>query len=163
MLDGDNIRHGLNATPDRLASFGEDFARRFGLGFSPQDRRENIRRIAAVAALFADAGVITLVAFVSPYREDRAAAKQYIEAAGREGDFVEVFVDAPLETCEARDPKGLYQQARAGKIQGFTGIDAPYEAPQQPDVHLLSHKRTPEALAKEVIEFLAARGIIEQA
>ena len=160
VLDGDNIRHGLNAGPDRLAAWGEAYARRFGLGFSPEDRRENIRRIAAVASLFADAGVIALVAFVSPYREDRMAAKQAIEQAGRAGDFIEVFVDAPLEVCEARDPKGLYRKARRGEIRGFTGIDAPYEPPQNPDVHLLSHKRTPEALAAEVLAHLETRGVI---
>ncbi len=160
VLDGDNIRHGLNAGPDRLAHLGVEYARRFGLGFSPEDRRENIRRIAAVAALFADAGVITIVAFVSPYREDRNAAREAIETSGRPGDFVEVFVDAPLEVCESRDPKGLYKKARRGEIRGFTGVDAPYEPPLQPDVHLLSHKRTPEELAEQVIAFLRQAHII---
>ncbi len=138
-LDGDNIRHGLNA----------------GLGFSAADRHENIRRIGEVARLFADAGVITLVSFISPYRADRAAVRA-IHAASpsqREGagvvvptapessatvplPFLEVFVDTPLEVCEKRDPKGLYKKARAGQITGFTGIDDPYEPPVNPEVVL---------------------------
>lgn len=163
VLDGDNIRHGLNATPDRLREFGDAFAERFGLGFSPEDRCENIRRIAAVSALFADAGVVTLVAFVSPYAADRLAARRQIEQQGRPGDFIEVFVDTPLEICEARDPKGLYRQARAGKIRGFTGIDAPYEKPERPDVHLVCQNRTPEELADTIVDALRARQIIPAA
>ena len=133
LLDGDNVRHGLNATPQLLAErYGNEFAERFGLTFAPPDRQENIRRIAEVAKLFCDAGLIALTAFVSPYREDRTAAR----AAVGDVDFVEVFVDAPLEICEQRDPKGLYRQARAGELQGMTGIDAPYEPPLQPELVL---------------------------
>ncbi len=112
VLDGDNVRHGLNAD----------------LGFAADDRAENIRRIGEVAALFAEAGVVAIVAFISPYRAGRAHARK---AAG-DGRFVEVFVDAPLTTCEQRDPKGLYAKARAGEIDDFTGISAPYEAPEDP-------------------------------
>jgi bifunctional enzyme CysN/CysC len=112
VLDGDNIRHGLSAD----------------LGFSPEDRAENIRRIGEVAALFADAGFIVLTAFISPYRADREIARK---AAGE--SFREVYVDAPLEVCEQRDPKGHYKKARAGEIPEFTGISAPYEAPEKPD------------------------------
>ena len=127
-LDGDNVRHGLNATPQLLAErYGPEFAARFGLGFGQQDREENIRRIGAVARLMCDAGLVTLTAFVSPYRADRDAVRASLEP----GDFVEVFVDAPLEVCESRDPKGLYKKARAGQLKDFTGIDGPYEAPRQ--------------------------------
>ena len=137
LLDGDNIRHGLGAPPERLeAEHGAAFAARFGLGFGPQDREENIRRVGAVAELFAAAGLITLTAFVSPYRRDRARVRRLIEAAGRPGDFVEVFVDTPLEICERRDPKGLYKKARAGQIASFTGISDPYEPPEAPEIHL---------------------------
>jgi adenylylsulfate kinase len=107
VLDGDNIRHGLNATPAILAArHGEAFAQRFGLGFGPEDREENIRRIGAVAQLFAEAGIITLTAFVSPYRRDRELVRSLVEQRGAPGDFIEVFVDTPLEVCEQRDPKG---------------------------------------------------------
>lgn len=115
LLDGDNIRMGLNKD----------------LGFSPEDRKENIRRIAEVAKLFADSGKIVLTAFISPYEEDRQMAKDIIGE-----DYVEIFLDVPLETCEDRDPKGLYKKARSGEIKGFTGIDAPYEAPKAPDIHM---------------------------
>lgn len=117
-LDGDNIRHGLNAN----------------LGFSASDREENIRRIGEVAKLFADAGVIAITSFISPYRADRARVRALHEAAGL--PFVEVFVNTPIEVCEARDPKGLYKKARAGEIKGFTGIDDPYEAPERPEIDL---------------------------
>ena len=111
MLDGDNVRHGLNAGPGMLKEkHGEEFAKRFGLGFSAQDREENIRRIGAVAELFCSAGIIALTAFISPYRRDRDA----VRARLKPGDFIEVFVDAPIEVCEKRDPKGLYKKARAG-------------------------------------------------
>ncbi|MFO0869811.1 MAG: adenylyl-sulfate kinase [Pirellulales bacterium] len=159
LLDGDNVRHGLNASSALLLDeYGESFARRFGLGFSAEDRAENIRRIGAVAELFASAGVITLTAFVSPYRRDRAAVRRQVEQHGRAGDFVEVFVDAPLEVCEARDPKGLYKKARAGELRGFTGIDDPYEAPEHPQLVLASAEFPPDVLAGQVIEHLRRSG-----
>ena len=160
LLDGDNIRHGLNASPERLEEHGATFAQRFGLGFSEEDRRENIRRIAAVAELFASAGLVTLTAFVSPYRRDRAAARQLIELHGAAGDFIEVFVDAPLDVCESRDPKGLYRKARAGEIKGFTGIDDPYEPPERPELVLQSAAHTPAELADQVLAFLRRTGKI---
>ena len=133
LLDGDNVRHGLSASPAILAAdHSEAYSQRFGLGFSAEDREENIRRIGAVAELFASAGLITIAAFVSPYRRDRDAVRRRIESNGRAGDFIEVFVDAPLAVCESRDPKGLYKKARAGELKGFTGIDDPYEAPDVP-------------------------------
>jgi adenylylsulfate kinase len=157
VLDGDNIRHGLNAGPGMLRDeHGEEFAKRFGLGFSAQDREENIRRIGTVAELFCKAGVIAITAFISPYRTDRNRAR----AAVDEGDFIEIFVDAPLEVCEARDPKGLYKKARAGEIKGFTGIDDPYEAPENPELVLDAGTKTAEALADEVIEYLKKSGKI---
>jgi adenylylsulfate kinase len=160
LLDGDNIRHGLNASPEVLAEFGDDFARRFGLTFSAEDRRENIRRIGAVAELFAAAGLVTLTAFVSPYRRDREQVRQQLRRGGRSDDFIEVFVDAPLEVCEQRDPKGLYRMARAGKIRGFTGIDDPYEAPESPELRLDAAGQTPDVLAEQVVAYLRARGHI---
>lgn len=132
VLDGDNIRHGLNEN----------------LGFSPADRKENIRRVAEAARLFADAGLITLVSFISPYRSDRDDARRRI------GDFIEIFVDAPLAVCEERDPKGLYKKARAGSITEFTGISAPYEAPRSPDLHLHAAEETVEECAARVLAFL---------
>jgi adenylylsulfate kinase len=155
VLDGDNIRHGLNASSAMLSEkHGESFAHRFGLGFSAEDREENIRRICAVAQLFAHAGVVALTAFVSPYRRDRDAVRQQVESQGRIGDFVEVFVNSPLEVCESRDPKGLYKKARAGQLKGFTGIDDPYEPPESPELELDSARQTPEELARRVVEFL---------
>lgn len=157
VLDGDNVRHGLNAGPGMLKEkHGEEFAKRFGLGFSAQDREENIRRIGAVAKLFAEAGMVTLTAFISPYRRDRDA----VRATMNDGDFVEVFVDAPIEVCEARDPKGLYKKARAGELKGFTGIDDPYEAPAKPELTLDAGKKDAETLADEVIAFLKKSGKI---
>jgi adenylylsulfate kinase len=158
VLDGDNIRHGLNAGPQMLASYGEVFARRFGLGFSSEDRKENLRRIGAVAELFATAGLVTLTAFVSPYREDRQFIRQQVESTGRVGDFVEVFVDAPLEVCESRDPKGLYKKARAGEIRHFTGIDDPYEPPLEPELHLKTDTKAADQLADELIAYLESQG-----
>jgi len=153
VLDGDNIRHGLNAGPEMLKKVhGEEFARRFGLGFSAQDREENLRRLGTVAKLFCEAGVIASTAFISPYRIDR----DRVRATLAEGDFMEVFVDAPLEVCEARDPKGLYKQARAGKIKGFTGVDDPYEPPENAELTLAAANKSPETLADEVIEYLRA-------
>ena len=155
VLDGDNVRMGLNAGPGMLKErHGEEFAKRFGLGFSAQDREENIRRIGAVAKLFCDAGLVTLTAFISPYRRDRDA----VRATMKDGDFFEIFVDAPLEVCEKRDPKGLYKKARAGELKGFTGIDDPYEAPAKAELVLDASKKTAEALADEVIAHLTRSG-----
>ena len=157
VLDGDNVRMGLNAGPGMLKErHGEEFSKRFGLGFSAQDREENIRRIGAVAKLFSDAGLVTLTAFISPYRRDRDA----VRASMAEGDFIEIFVDAPIEVCEKRDPKGLYKKARAGEIKGFTGIDDPYEAPVKPELVLDAGTKTAEALADEVIAYLKKTGKI---
>ena len=161
VLDGDNIRHGLNATPAMLATrHGDAYAQRFGLGFGAEDREENIRRIGAVAQLFAEAGLITLTAFVSPYRRDRGLVRSLVEQRGRPGDFVEVFVDTPIEVCEQRDPKGLYKKARAGELKNFTGISDPYEAPENPDLTLESAKFSPDVLASQVVELLRGRGVI---
>ncbi len=160
LLDGDNVRHGLNASSALLAEHGEAFAQRFGLGFSAADREENIRRIGAVAELFASAGLLTLTAFVSPYRRDRDAVRRRVERAGRPGDFVEVFVNTPLEVCEARDPKGLYKKARAGELRQFTGIDDPYEPPLQPELTLAGASQPPDVLAEEVLAFLQRSGCI---
>lgn len=140
LLDGDNIRHGLNKN----------------LGFSADDRAENIRRIGEVAKLMADAGLITSTAFISPYRRDR----DQVRALFSGGEFIEILVDASLETCEGRDVKGLYAKARAGEIKGFTGIDDPYEAPLNPELTLDSNNKTVEQLAEEVLAYLASRGII---
>lgn len=158
VLDGDNIRHGLNASREILAPVhGQAFAERFGIGFGPQDREENIRRIGCVAEIFCSAGTIALAAFVSPYRSDRDRVRQLVTASGTDADFVEVFVDTPIEICEQRDPKGLYKKARAGEIKGFTGIDAPYESPLSPELHLDGAKPV-EEIAKQAIEFLRASG-----
>ena len=157
VLDGDNIRLGLNAGPGMLKErHGEDFAKRFGIGFSAIDREENIRRIGAVAKLFAESGVIAVTAFISPYRADRDRVRETLAA----GDFVEIFVDAPLEVCEARDPKGLYKKARAGELKGFTGIDDPYEAPLKPELLLDAGTKTAETLADEVLAYLRSTGKI---
>ena len=157
VLDGDNIRHGLNAGPAMLkGQHGEEFAQRFGLGFAAKDREENIRRIGTVAKLFCDAGVIAITAFISPYRVDRDRARAMVE----ESDFIEIFVDAPLEVCEARDPKGMYKKARAGEIKGFTGIDDPYEPPEDRELLLDAATKSPETLADEVIAYLQASGKI---
>lgn len=134
LLDGDNVRHGLNRD----------------LGFTDADRVENIRRVAEVASLFADAGLIVLVSLISPFRSERIMARELMAA----GEFVEIFVDAPLSVCESRDPKGLYAKARAGHLNGLTGIDSPYEPPDNPDIHLHSHQDTPEALADRVLTWL---------
>lgn len=156
LLDGDNIRHGLCAPPERLVEeHGEVFANRFGLGFAEVDREENIRRIGSVASLLASAGLVTLTAFVSPYRRDRDRVRQMVESAGQTGDFVEVFVDTPLEICESRDPKGLYKKARAGEIKHFTGISDPYEPPLSPELVIAGgDDRTPAEQATEVREIL---------
>lgn len=157
VLDGDNVRHSLNAGPGMLVdTHGETFAKRFGLGFSAIDREENIRRIGAVAQIFCQAGFIALTAFISPYRADRDRIRRNLEA----GEFIEVFVDTPIEVCEQRDPKGLYKKARAGDIKGFTGIDDPYEAPESPELVLEAGEKTAETLADEVIAHLQDRGIL---
>lgn len=153
LLDGDNVRHGLNASPEMLLPYGDAFARRFGLSFSAEDRTENIRRIGAVADLFASAGLVTLTAFVSPYRADRAAVRKRIESS-RPRSFFEVFVDCPLEICEARDPKGLYKKARAGQLPNFTGINDAYEPPEQPELRLDAGHNEPAALAEQVLAAL---------
>jgi bifunctional enzyme CysN/CysC len=135
-LDGDNLRHGLNGD----------------LGFSAEARTENVRRVAEVARLFADAGVVALVPLISPYRAGREHARALHEAAGLV--FVEVFVDAPLDVCETRDPKGLYAKARAGEITGFTGVDDPYEPPLAADLVIASSDTAPENAAGAVVELL---------
>ena len=156
VLDGDNVRHSLNAGPTMLLeTHAERFAQRFGLRFDAIDREENIRRIGAVAQLFSQAGTITLTAFISPYRIDRDRVRDNLLP----GEFIEVFVDTPLDVCEARDPKGLYKKARAGKIRGFTGIDDPYEAPQSPELVLSAAEKTPDVLADEVMTYLQQQGI----
>lgn len=133
LLDGDNVRHGLCSD----------------LGFAPSDRQENLRRVGEVARLMVDAGLVVLAAFVSPYQAERDA----IRAHFAEGEFVEVFVDTPLAECEQRDPKGLYKKARAGEIKHFTGIDDPYERPQQPEIHLVNDDLP---IAEGVVRLLAA-------
>lgn len=140
VLDGDNIRHGLNKN----------------LGFSAADRAENIRRIGEVAKLFADAGVIAVTCFVSPYRADRDAARLLVPA----GDFIEIFVNCPVRVCEERDPKGLYKKARAGELKGFTGVDDPYEPPPHPELTLDAHLGTPDILADEVLRYLENAGLL---
>lgn len=157
VLDGDNVRHGLNAGAGMLKDVhGEEFSSRFGLGFSAIDREENIRRIGAVAEIFAQTAVIALTAFISPYRIDRDRVRNTL----KEGEFIEIFVDAPIEVCEERDPKGLYKLARAGEIKGFTGIDDPYEEPVSPELVLLAAEKTPDILADEVIAYLKDKSII---
>jgi len=156
VLDGDNVRHSLNAGTSMLTdTHSEEFAQRFGLGFSAIDREENIRRIGAVAQLFSEAGIIGLTAFISPYRIDRDRVRNNLLP----GEFIEVFVDTPIEVCELRDPKGLYKKARAGEIKGFTGVDDPYEAPVSPELVLSAAEKTPDALADEVIAYLIGQGI----
>jgi adenylyl-sulfate kinase len=136
-LDGDNVRRGLNSD----------------LGFSPQDRQENIRRIGEVAALFADAGTVCIVAFISPYRADRAKARTAAGACR----FFEVYVKSSLATCERRDPKGHYRKAHAGLIKDFTGVDAPYEAPEAPDIAIDTETQDVAASVAELLAFVAAR------
>ena len=140
-LDGDNVRTGLNRD----------------LSFTPEDRIENIRRIGEVAKLFRDAGIINLTAFISPYRRDREMAR----ALSSEEDFVEVFVDAPLEVCEQRDPKGLYKKARAGSIPNFTGISAPYEPPEHAEVHLHTADKGIQDCVDQLVDYLITQGYLE--
>lgn len=141
-LDGDNVRLGINKN----------------LGFSAADRAENIRRIGEVAKLFVDAGVLVLCSFVSPYRADRELVRELHAAAGM--DFIEVFMDVPLAEAERRDPKGLYQKARAGEIKNFTGIDDPYEAPTAPDLVLPSHEMSLAAEVEALLQLLQSRGLL---
>jgi adenylylsulfate kinase len=143
VLDGDNVRHGLSAD----------------LGFGAADREENIRRIGEVCRLFHDAGLVVLTAFISPYRADR----DRVRAVHPEGGFVEVFVDTPLEVCESRDPKGLYRKARAGEIPDFSGISAPYEAPEHPELTLATHDLDLETCVSRVIDHLERTGVITPA
>lgn len=142
VLDGDNIRHGLNCN----------------LGFSAADREENIRRIGEVARLFADAGVITMTSFISPYRSDRDRARALHQKDGL--PFFEIFVDTPLEVCEERDPKGLYRKARRGEFRGFTGVDDPYEPPLAPELRICATEHTPVELAGRILTFLLNHGIL---
>jgi adenylylsulfate kinase len=155
VLDGDNLRHGLNASPERLAGVhGDDFARRFGLSFAAEDREENIRRTGWVAELMCEAGLIVLTAFVSPYRRDRDLVRSIVGGRGSPADFVEVFVNTPLDICEQRDPKGLYRLARAGQLKGLTGIDAPYEPPLNPELELAGGNESVDGLADRVLKCL---------
>lgn len=144
LLDGDNLRHGLNGD----------------LGFSAADRAENIRRVGEVARLFADAGLVALVPVISPYRAGREHARRIHDALDL--PFVEVFVDTPLAVCEARDAKGLYARARAGELSGFTGIDDPYEPPEHPEVVIAGDRTSPPAAAAAIVEVLIARGVVPE-
>ncbi len=136
VLDGDNVRHGLNSN----------------LGFSDEDRAENIRRIAEVGALFVDAGIITITAFISPFQKDRAQARDRLA----DGEFFEVWINTPLEICEQRDPKGLYKKARAGEITDFTGIDSPYEAPADPELTIANDQGSAKDAAEQILKRLEA-------
>lgn len=140
VLDGDNVRHGLCGD----------------LGFSEDDRKENIRRIGETAKLFVEAGIITLTAFISPFSADRLRARRLFEP----GDFIEVYCSCPLEICERRDVKGMYQRARAGIIQNFTGISSPYEEPEQPELAVDTGSMTLDQCVDQVIDYLQSRGII---
>ncbi len=141
LLDGDNVRHGLNKD----------------LGFDEASRVENIRRVGEVAKLFVDSGQLVLTAFISPFAADRALVKALVE----EGEFIEIFIDAPLDTCEARDPKGLYKKARAGEIKNFTGLDSPYEAPQNPQIRIKNDNITIEQACEPIIAYLVEKGYIQ--
>jgi len=134
VLDGDNVRHGLNRD----------------LGFAEEDRVENIRRVAEVARLMVDAGLVVIVSFISPFKNDRLLARKLFGY----GEFLEVFIDAPLEICEQRDPKGLYVKARRGQIKNFTGLDSPYEAPTNPDIHLKTDVQNVQSLVDKLMETL---------
>ncbi|HEY2784393.1 MAG TPA: adenylyl-sulfate kinase [Fimbriiglobus sp.] len=168
-LDGDNVRFGLNAGPKILGEtwgYGEASAKRFGLGFSAEDREENIRRIGEVARLFADSGLFALTSFISPYRKDRdAARKAHAETKGGAIPFIEVYLNTPIATCEERDPKGLYKQARAalaaGKGMHFTGVDDPYEPPLDPELTFDAATHSVSEGVALVVNFLRQRGLIE--
>ena len=141
MLDGDNIRHGLNRD----------------LGFTEADRVENIRRVGEVAKLMLESGLIVLCSFISPYRAEREMVRRLVADV----EFIEVFVDTPLQDCMQRDPKGLYAKVKAGKLTNFTGVDAPYEAPDQPEIHLQTRDRSAEELADVVVSALCERKIVD--
>jgi len=140
LLDGDNVRMGLNK----------------GLTFTDEDRVENIRRIGEVSKLFVDAGTIVLTAFISPFQKERDTVRELVE----NNEFIEVFIDTPLEVCESRDPKGLYQKARRGEIPNFTGISSPYEAPSKPEIHILNDKTSIEDVTEQIINYLENKGYI---
>jgi adenylylsulfate kinase len=142
ILDGDNVRHGLNKN----------------LGFSPEDRTENIRRIGEVAKLFTDAGMVALTAFISPYRADRDQVRALVPA----GDFVEVHVECPVDVCEQRDVKGLYKKARAGEIKEFTGVSAPYEPPLSPELAIDTSKQSVDTSVSQILAYLEAHGIVRK-
>jgi adenylylsulfate kinase len=142
VLDGDNIRHGLNKN----------------LGFSAEDREENIRRIAEVAKLFADSGLIVMTSFISPYRKDRDLSRKLHADAGI--GFIEVFVDTSVEICESRDPKGLYKKARSGELKGFTGVDDPYEAPANAELVVNTSECSPEECADQILQYLSSNGFV---
>jgi bifunctional enzyme CysN/CysC len=143
LLDGDNVRHGLNRD----------------LGFTDADRVENIRRVAEVAKLMVEAGLIVLVSFISPFRTERRMARALVE----QGEFIEVFVDTPLAVAESRDPKGLYKKARAGAIKNFTGIDSAYEPPENPEIAIDTTRETPEEAAERIVKYLAEHGGLREA
>ena len=140
LLDGDNVRHGLNSN----------------LGFDDASRVENIRRVGEVAKLFVESGQIVLTAFISPFREDRELVRNLVE----KDEFIEIFIDTPLEVCENRDPKGLYKKARAGEIKNFTGIDSPYEQPVKADIHIMNDNITIEKACEQIIDFLIGNNYI---
>ena len=142
LLDGDNVRHGLNKD----------------LGFSEQDRIENIRRIGEVAKLFVDSGLIVLTAFINPFKSDRQIARSLVKY----DEFIEVFIDTPLEVCEQRDPKGLYKKARDGAIKNFTGISSPYEAPEEPQIHIKTDEHSIEECVDIVINYLIKFGYVKE-
>ena len=141
LLDGDNVRHGLNSD----------------LGFDEKSRVENIRRVGEVSKLFLDAGIITLTAFISPFKSDRSLVRKLFE----EGDFIEVFIDSSLEVCEGRDPKGMYDRARKGEIKNFTGISSPYENPENPEIHVLNNNISADEAANQIINYLINKNYIK--
>ncbi|OQZ02604.1 MAG: adenylyl-sulfate kinase [Candidatus Brocadia sp. UTAMX2] len=141
ILDGDNIRHGLNKN----------------LGFSPEDRTENIRRIGEVAKLFTDANMIAITAFISPYRQDRDNVRKLL----KDGEFIEIYIQCPLEVCEQRDTKGLYKKARAGEVKEFTGISAPYEEPLHPELTVDTSKMTVDESTRAILNYLEAKGYVK--
>ena len=142
LLDGDNVRHGLN----------------IDLGFDEQNRVENIRRVGEVAKLFLDSGIITLTAFISPFKSDRQLVRQLFE----KGQFLEVFIDSSLEVCEKRDPKGMYAKARSGDIKNFTGISSPYESPKNPDIHIINNSITLDEASEQIITYLVDKKLIKK-
>ncbi|WP_286265580.1 adenylyl-sulfate kinase [Thalassotalea atypica] len=141
LLDGDNVRHGLNGD----------------LGFSDEDRIENIRRVSEVAKLFVDAGVIVSTAFISPFACDRQMAREKLD----HGEFIEVFIDTPIAVCEQRDPKGLYKKARSGEIKDFTGIDSGYDVPKAPEIHVHTDEHSVQACAEQIVSYLRNQGFIQ--